>query len=90
MTAQAFLSPKCAPKPAVCEQSMGGLDLIVIDYLQLMTASTLAGPGAKRYENRTQEVSAISRGLKALAKELNVPVHRAFTALSRLRAARWR
>jgi len=50
----------------------GGLDLIVIDYLQLMTASV---PGAKKgYENRTQEVSAISRGLKALAKELEVPV----------------
>jgi len=64
-------------------QSMGGLDLIVIDYLQLMTASTLAGPGAKRYENRTQEVSAISRGLKALAKELNVPV----IALSQLSRA---
>ena len=50
-----------------------GLDLIVIDYLQLMTASS-TGPGAKRYENRTQEVSAISRGLKALAKEMRVPV----------------
>lgn len=54
-------------------QIRGGLDLIVIDYLQLMTGST-GGPGQKRYENRTQEVSSISRGLKALAKELNVPV----------------
>jgi replicative DNA helicase len=54
-------------------QSVGGLDLIVVDYLQLMTAGTM-GPGAKRYENRTQEVSAISRGLKALAKELSIPV----------------
>jgi replicative DNA helicase len=54
-------------------QTTGALDLIVVDYLQLMTAST-AGPGARRYENRTQEVSAISRGLKALAKELEVPV----------------
>ena len=54
-------------------QSQGGLDLIVVDYLQLMSAGTM-GPGAKRYENRTQEVSAISRGLKALAKELNIPV----------------
>ena len=34
----------------------------------------MSGGGAKRYENRTQEVSAVSRGLKALAKELNVPV----------------
>ncbi len=48
----------------------GRLDLVVVDYLQLMTASR----GAKGYENRTQEVSAISRGLKALAKEMDVPV----------------
>jgi replicative DNA helicase len=54
-------------------QSAGGLDLVVIDYLQLMSAATM-GPGARRIENRTQEVSAISRGLKALAKELNIPV----------------
>jgi replicative DNA helicase len=51
-------------------QQEGALDLIVIDYLQLMT-----GPkSGKSTENRTQEVSAISRGLKALAKELGVPV----------------
>ena len=42
----------------------GRLDLIIVDYLQLMSG------GGKRFENRTQEVSAISRGLKALAKEL--------------------
>src|ERR1700749_5044833 len=54
-------------------QARGQLDLIVIDYLQLMSAS-VGGPGQKRYENRTQEVSSISRGLKALAKELNLPV----------------
>ena len=63
-------------------QSAGGLDLVVIDYLQLMSAGTM-GPNAKRYENRTQEVSAISRGLKALAKELNIPV----IALSQLSRA---
>jgi replicative DNA helicase len=63
-------------------QMNGALDLIVVDYLQLMTSSA-AGPGAKRYENRTQEVSAISRGLKALAKELQVPV----IALSQLSRA---
>ena len=57
-----------------------GLDLIVIDYLQLMSASA---PGGRRYENRTQEVSAISRGLKAIAKELKVPV----IALSQLSRA---
>jgi replicative DNA helicase len=55
------------------KQTSGGLDLIVVDYLQLMSA-TLPSAGGKRYENRTQEVSAISRGLKALAKELDVPV----------------
>jgi len=54
------------------KQNHGGLDLIVIDYLQLMTASI---PGSKKgYENRTQEVAAISRGLKSLAKEMDVPV----------------
>ena len=60
----------------------GGLDLIVVDYLQLMTA-TVPSSGKRNYENRTQEVSAISRGLKALAKELNVPV----VALSQLSRA---
>jgi replicative DNA helicase len=44
-----------------------GLDLIVVDYLQLMTV-----PGTK--ENRATEISEISRGLKALAKELHCPV----------------
>ena len=53
-------------------QQAGSLDLIVIDYLQLMTGSS--GTGKRQSENRTQEVSAISRGLKALAKELGVPV----------------
>jgi replicative DNA helicase len=59
------------------QQSCGSLDLVVVDYLQLMSG------GGKRYENRTQEVSAISRGLKALAKELHVPV----VALSQLSRA---
>jgi replicative DNA helicase len=44
-----------------------GLDLVVVDYLQLMTV-----PGTK--ENRATEISEISRGLKALAKELHCPV----------------
>ena len=60
-------------------QRAGRLDLVMVDYLQLMSA-TLPSAGGKRYENRTQEVSAISRGLKALAKELDVPV----VALSQL------
>jgi replicative DNA helicase len=64
------------------QRQQGTLDLIVIDYLQLMSASSF-GVGARRYENRTQEVSAISRGLKALAKELRVPV----VALSQLSRA---
>jgi replicative DNA helicase len=55
------------------KQNAGGLDLIIVDYLTLMTA-TVPSSGKRNYENRTQEVSAISRGLKALAKELNVPV----------------
>jgi replicative DNA helicase len=46
-----------------------GLDLIVVDYLQLVTASEL-----KSNDNRVQEVSQITQGLKALAKELSVPV----------------
>ena len=49
-------------------KSQNGLDLVVIDYLQLMNG------GGKRYENRNQEVSALSRGLKLLAKELDVPM----------------
>jgi len=53
-----------------------GLSVVVIDYLQLMS-------GYGRVENRTQEISGISRGLKALAKELNVPV----IALSQLSRA---
>lgn len=53
-----------------------GLDLVVVDYLQLMTS-------VGKVENRTLEVSAMSRGLKALAKELNVPV----VALSQLSRA---
>ena len=53
-------------------QMRGRLDLLIVDYLQLMSGGT---PGGKaRFENRTQEVSAISRGLKLLAKELRVPV----------------
>lgn len=52
------------------------LDLVVIDYLQLMS-------GSSRAENRQQEISGISRALKALAKELDVPIL-ALSQLSRL------
>ena len=48
-------------------QSEHGLGLVIIDYLQLMSSRS-------RYENRNQEVSALSRGLKLLAKELRVPM----------------
>jgi replicative DNA helicase len=44
-----------------------GLDLIIVDYLQLMTTDA-------RVENRNQEISQISRALKNLARELNVPI----------------
>ena len=54
-----------------------GLELIVVDYIQLMRSS-----GKKEY-NRVQEISEITQGLKALAKELNVPV----LALSQLSRA---
>src|SRR3990170_2863267 len=50
-------------------QAEAGLDLVIVDYLQLMQATT-----QNRDANRVQEVSEISRGLKALARELAVPV----------------
>ena len=59
-----------------------GLDLIVIDYLQL-----LQGTADKRNENRVQEISEITRSLKSLAKELDIPVL-ALSQLSRAVEAR--
>jgi replicative DNA helicase len=56
-------------------QAEFGVDLIIVDYLQLMQA--------RRTDNRVQEISEISRGLKQLARELNVPV----VALSQLSRA---
>ncbi|MEO6351420.1 MAG: replicative DNA helicase, partial [Candidatus Limnocylindrales bacterium] len=56
-------------------QAESGLDLIIVDYLQLMQSSS-----PSRDSNRVQEVSDISRGLKGLARELQVPV----VALSQL------
>jgi replicative DNA helicase len=50
-------------------QAERGLDLVIVDYLQLMQATSTS-----RDANRVQEVSEISRGLKALARELKVPV----------------
>jgi replicative DNA helicase len=57
-------------------QAKNNVGLIIIDYMQLMTGPT-------RAENRQQEISIISRSLKALAKELNIPV----VALSQLSRA---
>jgi replicative DNA helicase len=58
----------------------GGINLIIVDYLQLMQSES-------RSENRVQEISYISRSLKAIARELNVPV----IAVSQLsRAVEWR
>ena len=57
-----------------------GLDLVIVDYLQLMRGDT-------RAENRVQEISAISRALKGLARELSVPVV-AVSQLSRAVEAR--
>jgi len=57
-----------------------GLDLVIVDYLQLMSSS-------KRSDNRVQEVAEMSRGLKMLAKELDVPVV-ALSQLSRQPEAR--
>src|SRR5881275_2756095 len=51
-------------------QAEHGIDLIIVDYLQLMQATI----GGKRNENRVQEISEISRSLKGLARELNVPI----------------
>ena len=58
-------------------QAEAGLDLVIVDYLQLMQSSTTT-----RDANRVQEVSEISRGLKALARELKVPVHRPLPAVA--------
>ena len=52
-----------------------GLDLIVIDYLQLISSES-----RNLYDNRVKEISDITRGLKAFAKDLNIPV----VALSQL------
>lgn len=56
-------------------QARSGLGLVVVDYLQLMSS-----PSGRKSDNRVVEVSQISRGLKILARELNVPV----VALSQL------
>ena len=49
-----------------------GLDLLIVDYLQLMSGTSTSS--RVRFENRQQEISAISRALKGLAKELDLPL----------------
>src|SRR6202035_2776996 len=74
-TSEAPLFIDDSPNPSLLEvaskarrlKAEKGLSLLVLDYLQLMQAGG-------RYENRNLEVAAISRGLKQLAKELDVPV----------------
>jgi replicative DNA helicase len=56
------------------EQDGRKLDVIVVDYLQLMSAAARRAEQRTRDMNREQEVSSISRELKGLAKELNVPL----------------
>ena len=70
-------SPGLPEIAAKCRSLMakGNLSMVVIDYLQLMG-------GNSKYENRQLEIAAISRGLKQLAKELNIPIM-ALSQLSR-------
>lgn len=69
----ALTAPQLQARARRLHRQCGGLGLLVIDYLQLMSA-------ASEGENRATEISQISRSLKALAKELNVPI----VALSQL------
>jgi len=64
-------------------KSTGKVDLVIIDYIQLMTGKGLEGAGRSKFENRNQEVAAISRSLKMLAKEIDIPI----IALSQLSRA---
>ncbi|GHO72626.1 replicative DNA helicase [Ktedonobacter sp. SOSP1-85] len=65
----AGITPSAMRSKARRLQAQQGVDLIIVDYLQLMHVSQ-----EKRTQNREQEIAEISRNLKALAKELNVPV----------------
>ncbi|MEZ4663726.1 MAG: DnaB-like helicase C-terminal domain-containing protein [Caldilineaceae bacterium] len=60
-----------------------GLDMLIIDYMRLMTGQT-----GSRNENRQQEISYISRSLKELARELNVPVIASASSAARRRKPR--
>jgi len=60
--------PQLHAKLRRLRQQLGGLDLVLIDYLQLMHGTS------RSRENRVQEVSEISRGLKVMARDLEVPI----------------
>ena len=74
----AITVPQLRTRARRLKRQQKGLSLIVVDYLQLMRP-----PIGSRIENRVQEVSGITQGLKAIAKEFNVPV----VALSQLSRA---
>jgi len=67
----ASLSPHEMRNRARRHQAQYGLDLVIVDYLQLLNALDSSG---HRYENRVEAVSEISRVMKAIARELQVPV----------------
>lgn len=73
---------KIAAKARQARSEMGGLDAIYVDYLQL-----IGSDNSKKLGNRTEEVSAISRGLKVLAMNMQVPVI-ALSQLNRLSEVR--
>ena len=72
----------CAPRRVV-SRPRRNIGMLMIDYLQLVSVK-------ERVENRQQQISLISRGMKALAKELNIPGDRAVAALARGGIARRR
>ena len=75
--ALAVLEMRAKARRLMAEHELG---LVIVDYLQLMRGRGLSGRGRPSSETREQEISEITRSLKALAKELNIPV----VALSQL------
>ncbi len=66
----ALTIPSLRTRARRLKRTHGGLDLIIVDYLQLMQGTGRGTSG----ENRVQEISEVSRGLKAIAKELDLPI----------------
>ena len=69
--ALAVLEMRAKARRLMAEHELG---LVIVDYLQLMRGRGLSGRGRPSSETREQEISEITRSLKALAKELNIPV----------------